>query len=99
MLITANLPRYLWGEAAEAAVYLYNRTPHSALEFKTPFELKYQTKPNLDNIKTFGSIAYYKVKTHITKLDEQANAAVLIGYGNNQYRVFDLKINRPLWTR
>jgi hypothetical protein len=33
-----NTPRYLWGEALLASVYLYNRTPYSSLGYKTPIK-------------------------------------------------------------
>ena len=42
LLYNANLPFILWGEALLAAIYLYNRTPHSQINFKTPYELKYK---------------------------------------------------------
>ena len=44
------------------AVYLYNRTPYSQISFKTPYFVLYNTKPDIINIKVFGSIAYYKDK-------------------------------------
>ena len=62
ILIQSNAPKYLWGEALLAIVYIYNRTPHSALGFKTPYELAYKIKLNIDNIKIWGSITYYKIK-------------------------------------
>ena len=62
MLIESNAPKYLWGEAILATVYIYNRTPHSTLNFKTPYEIKYNEKPNIDNIKIWGLIIYYKIK-------------------------------------
>ena len=36
MLSCANLAVKFWAEAAHTAVYLINRTPSSAIEFKTP---------------------------------------------------------------
>jgi len=62
MLIESNVLKYLWGEAILAIVYIYNRIPHSALNFKTLYEIKYNEKPNIDNIKIWGLIIYYKIK-------------------------------------
>jgi len=62
MLIKSNVPKYLWGKAILATVYIYNRIPHSTLNFKTPYEIKYNEKPNINNIKIWGSIIYYKIK-------------------------------------
>jgi transposase InsO family protein len=52
LLIMANAPKYLWGEALLASVYLYNRTPHSALAFKTPYEVFHKEKPYIQNIRS-----------------------------------------------
>ena len=51
ILIQSNVLKYLWGEALLAIVYIYNRTPYSALRFKTPYKQKNKTKPNINNIK------------------------------------------------
>ena len=56
LLITSNLPKYLWGEAILTATYLYNRTPNSSINFSTPYNLKYKEKPNINNIRIFGSL-------------------------------------------
>jgi hypothetical protein len=78
----------LWGEAAIIATYLYNRIPHSKLDFKTPYKLKYNKRLNISNIKTFGSIAFYKNKNnYIKKLDPRANKGILIGFGQNIYKI------------
>ncbi|RKF81090.1 Retrovirus-related Pol polyprotein from transposon TNT 1-94 [Golovinomyces cichoracearum] len=72
LLTNANLPKSLWGEACLTAAYLYNRTPHAGLQFKTPYEMKNKCKPDISHIKTFGSICYCKSKgPHINKLDDQ----------------------------
>ncbi|CAK1367765.1 unnamed protein product [Cercospora beticola] len=68
-------------EALEAAIFLYNRTPHSSLGFKSPYELRYNKPPNLDNIRIFGSIAYY-TRVKAKKLDTRAKKAILIGSKN-----------------
>ena len=62
MLIKSNAPKYLQGEAILAIIYIYNRTPYNALNFKTLYEIKYNEKPNIDNIKIWGLIIYYKIK-------------------------------------
>ena len=76
-----------------AAVYLYNRTPHTSLNYKTPYETKYKTRPKINNIKIWGSLAYslnYKAK----KLDPRAKPSILIGYGSNQYKLLELSTGR-----
>lgn len=102
MLIGSNLPQYMWGEAVTTAVYLYNRTPHSKLDYKTPYEAYYGIKPNINNIKTFGSLVYFKRKGPTTiKLAQKGILGLLIGFGtdSSHYKVYDLEYNRPIWVR
>ena len=100
ILFTAKLPKNLWGEVVSTAVYLYNRTPHSQLQFKTPYEALYNTKPDIINIKVFRSIAYYKNKaTGLKKLEPRAKKAILLGFGNNLYRLYDIDSKRLTWAR
>lgn len=100
LLANANLPKSLWGEACLTAVNLYNRTPHAALNYKTPFEMKNNQKPNISSIRTFGSICFYKNKgNHITKLDKRAIKGVLVGFNHPLYKVYSLETKRCLWVR
>ena len=57
MLIEANLPKYLWGEALRTATYLINRTSIVALTGKTPYEVWYGHKPDASKLRVFGSKA------------------------------------------
>jgi IS30 family transposase len=41
LLISTNLPKSLWGEVLNAAIYLYNRMPHSTIDYKIPYEARY----------------------------------------------------------
>lgn len=100
MLYGANIPTYWWGEALEAAVYLYNRTPHSAIGFKTPFEAKTGQKPDLTNIRVWGSIAYKREpEVGLKKLAPRAKSWRLIGYGNNQYKLGNIATKKTVWAR
>lgn len=98
LLINAQLPKYLWGEALNAAVYLYNWTSHSSIDYKTPFEAKYNQKSDLKNIRIWGSIAWKK--DHLAKkLDSKAKKSILIGFGSNQYKLLQLHGRKVYWAR
>ena len=100
LLNNSNLPKSLWGEACLVATYLYNRTPHAGINYKTPYEMKYGSKPDISNIKTFGSICYYKNKgPNIKKLDDKALKGVLVGYHENLYKVYNAQTQRCNWVR
>ena len=58
MLIDANLPERLWAEAVATAVYIENRCPEASIDFRTPHELWYNTKPDLTKLRIFGCAAY-----------------------------------------
>ncbi len=100
MLIQSNNPNYLWGEALLAATYIYNRTPHKTLGYKTPYELFYNIKPNIKNIKSWGSIVYYHSNKYKTKLSPRKEEAILVGYSDyNHYKIWDEKKHRSFWSR
>ena len=93
------MPLYYQDLALETAVYIYNITLHSSLNYISPFERLYNKKPNLNNIKIQGSITYYLNKIQTTKLEPRAKKAILVGFNNINYKVLDLKIYRIIQTR
>lgn len=100
LLIQSNIASKYWGEALIASVYLYNRTPHSAIDYKTPFEARYNKKPDLSNIKIWGSLAYKREPIEaLSKLDKRARPLYLIGYGSNQYKLLDPATSKFTWAR
>jgi hypothetical protein len=64
MLIASKLPKSLWGYALMYATWLKNRIPHKALENiqKTPYELVFGEKPNLEKAKEWGCKVFVNVK-------------------------------------
>jgi hypothetical protein len=74
---------------------------NSSINFKTPYYLKYNIVPNLDNIKIFGSLAYYKEpNAFIKKLDSKATPYYLVGFiGSNIYKLCNPKTNKIITSR
>ena len=62
MLLNANLSKGFWAEAVTTAAYLINKSPSSALSFKTPQELWSGKPPDLNNLRIFGCPAYAHLK-------------------------------------
>ena len=58
LLHEKNLPKELWVEAANVAVFLLNILPTRALEKKTPFEAWSTIKPTLKNLKVFCCLCF-----------------------------------------
>ncbi|GKC60833.1 ribonuclease H-like domain, reverse transcriptase, RNA-dependent DNA polymerase [Tanacetum coccineum] len=76
--------------------------PTKALEDITPYEAIKQRKPNLENLRVFGCIAYAKVPSqHLTKLDDRSTRMVYLGNepGSKAYRLFDPTTQRVCVSR
>ena len=99
MLFLAKLDKRFWAEALLAAVYLYNRTPHTSVNYKSPYELKFGHKPNLKHIKIWGSLAYSLINKP-KKLDPRAKPTILIGYeASNLYKLLDVTNGKTFLSR
>lgn len=99
LIFSAGLKKCFWNEALQTANYLINRSPTAALKgnlaTKTPAELWYSKKPNVKNIRIFGSVAYCHIpKEKRKKLDAKAVKAVLMGYAPTGYRLWDAEKRR-----
>jgi len=99
MIFLAKAPLRLWGEATQAAVYIYNRTPHSAILYKTPHELLHKNAPDINTIRVWGSAAFHKIAPTPKKLESRTKTCILIGYGSGQYKLFDPVTERAFWSR
>ncbi|KAK9220923.1 hypothetical protein WN944_009347 [Citrus x changshan-huyou] len=78
MLINSKLPRSFWAEAVNTTSYLVNRSPYSAIGFKTPEELWKEKPANYQNLSVFGCPAYLHINQG--KLEARALKGVFVGY-------------------
>ncbi|GKA20555.1 ribonuclease H-like domain, reverse transcriptase, RNA-dependent DNA polymerase [Tanacetum coccineum] len=102
MMKATNMPQNFWAEAVRHAIYILNSVPTKALEDITPYEAIKQRKPNLENLRVFGCIAYAKVPSqHLTKLDDRSTKMVYLGneQGSKAYRLFDPTTQRICVSR
>ena len=92
MLNKRKLPRFLWAEAVNAAVYLLNRvTVVDKKLAKTAYEIWYGRKPDLGYVKIYGSLAYAKIPKQLRKkFDNTGKMLVLVGYEGDSanYRLY-----------
>jgi len=65
LLISYGLPRFLWEEAMKHMEWLKVRSPHYALDGKTPYKMKHKKKPHLGGIHKFGIAAYFPPQSDI----------------------------------
>jgi transposase InsO family protein len=94
MLQHAKLPQSLWGEALNTACYLYNRSPHSSLGGKTPFEAITGAKPSIKHLRVFGALCFLHVpKDRRGKFDARSLPCIFVGYATNMptgtYRIYN----------
>ncbi|KAH9657436.1 hypothetical protein KPL70_023077 [Citrus sinensis] len=101
LLIHSKLPQSLWAETLMTACYLVNRSPSSAIDFKTPVEMWSSRAANYSDLKIFGCPAFAHVKQG--KLEPRALKCVFLGYpeGVKGYRLWctDLKPPRCIVSR
>src|SRR6266566_2490507 len=78
-LIQADLPKFLWAEAAQFIIWLKNRSTTHALGSMTPYERLTGQKPNLAGVPEWGQRVW--VHSNLgSKLDMCALAAHWVGY-------------------
>lgn len=85
----AKIHRRYWPEIMKTAAYLKNRTIANTVENKTPYEIFFGIKPNVEHLKIYGSRVYVRVPEVLrkSKWDDKAQVGVLVGYNENGYRV------------
>ncbi|RVW64151.1 Retrovirus-related Pol polyprotein from transposon TNT 1-94 [Vitis vinifera] len=78
MRIDAGLSKKFWVEAVNTAAYLVNRSPSTAIDFKTPQEVWSGKPSNYSGLKIFGCPAYAHVSDG--KLEPRAMKCIFLGY-------------------
>lgn len=81
MLLDKRMVEKYWGEAVNYAVIIQNRFPTTLLKTKTPFEEWTGHKPNIANLRIFGSRCFALVpKERRRKLDDKAIECKFLGF-------------------
>ncbi|KAE9279871.1 hypothetical protein PF001_g24507 [Phytophthora fragariae] len=57
MLYHEGIDKKWWAEAVNTSAWIINRIPNT-VTVKTPYEIVYQKKPQLQNLKVFGALGY-----------------------------------------
>jgi len=73
ILKTKKVPSFLWGEAANVATYVLNKSPTRRLKLMTLEEAWTCVKPDVSHLRIFGSLCYKHVlDPFIRKLDDKS---------------------------
>lgn len=93
LIIDADLPKSFWAEAISTAVYVRNRAPTNAhKEVTTPYQKWYHCRPDISNLRVFGSLAYTHIPDQLRqKLDDKAEVMMMVGYSlrSKAYRLYN----------
>lgn len=92
MLHSKNMPKFLWGEAVNTAVYVLNRTPTSRDPTATSYELWTGRKPSVSHLRVFGEDAFVHVpKQFRRKLNPKSKKVTFVAYqgDSKNYRLYD----------
>lgn len=81
LLLQSGLPKTMWTYAVRASAYIRNRCFNKNIE-ATPFETATGIKPNIANMKTFGSTCY-ALKQNPKKLEDRSEKGIFVGYERN----------------
>ncbi|XP_029176642.1 uncharacterized protein LOC114944774 [Nylanderia fulva] len=89
LLAEAKLQKKYWPEVIKAAVYLKNRTLANTVKNKTPYEIMMGEKPDIRNLRLYGSKIFVRVPKNkkLDKWEKKAELGRLIGYEKVGYRV------------
>ena len=102
MLSDSGLSKPFWGEALSTAVYTRNRSPTSALNDKTPYEVLNHRKPGVKHLKVFGCPAFSHIPSdERAKLDPKTRRCIFVGYSNvtKGYRMYDQARKKIFYSR
>jgi hypothetical protein len=80
LLYTGGLSVIFWSSALLHAVWLYNRTFHSALD-QSPYQAYTGRRPTVDGLLTFGTrVTHKKSRARTTAADPNAHDGIFLGY-------------------
>lgn len=98
----SGLSLSFWGDCVLTAVYIINRIPSAALNFKVPYEELVGEKVDCSLFKVFGCLAIAYNASHGTdKFAPRGIPSIFVGYPTltKGYRLLDIKTMKPFVSR
>lgn len=81
LLFQSHLPIKFWGDCLSTTTYLIIRFPSKVLEYKTPYEILYNSKLNYQSLKCFGCLCFAStLSVHRAKFKPRDVSCVFLGY-------------------
>lgn len=99
LLSEGKIDKKYWPECIYTAAYIGNRLLANTKITKTPYEIFFNKRPNVSNLRLFGSVAYVRIpeERRSSKLDPKALKGILVGYTATGYKILvndKIKISR-----
>jgi hypothetical protein len=102
LLDHAHMPLKFWDEAFLAATFLINRTPSKVINFETPLERLYNTKPDYKSLRVFGCACWPNLRPYNKhKLAFRSKECAFLGYSNHHkgFKCLDISTGRVYISR
>eukprot|EP00833_Pecoramyces_ruminatium_P001431 jgi/Orpsp1_1/1175463/evm.model.c7180000054002.1 len=81
-----------WDYAIKYANYIFNKVPHNSINNKIPDEIYYKKKANINHVRVFGCVTYYKdYSQNKHKFAPNSKKGVFLGFSerHNSYIIMD----------
>ncbi len=91
LLLESGFPITMWNIGIAAAEYVYNRTPHSEIDYKTPYEMWFGYTDSTHYMVTFGSQAYTLLQNRkrSKKFQPVAKPLYVCGFTSTGYLLYN----------
>jgi histone deacetylase 1/2 len=102
LLAYAHMPLKFWDEAFLTATYLINRMPSKVINFDTPLERLFHTKPDYESLRTFGCACWPNLRPYNNhKLSFRSKECAFLGYSNlhKGFKCLDISTGRVYISR
>jgi histone deacetylase 1/2 len=102
LLAHADMPLKFWDEAFLTATYLINRMPNKIIDFYTPLERLFHTKPDYASLHTFGCACWPNLRPYNShKLAFRSKECAFLRYSNlhNGFKCLDISSGRVYISR
>lgn len=81
MIHDKNVPGRFWAESMKTATYVINQIPQQGLQYVSPFEKLFNTKPNVIHLRVFSFVCYLFIPNHLRhKPEKKAVRCIFVGY-------------------
>ena len=99
LLKDGTFPSNMWSELFFTAVYLTNRSSHSALGGRTPFFKMHGKEADLSTLRAIGSRAFVHIEPHTPKLGDKAWRANSAGSARPAELIASTTRRMGLWSK